>query len=418
MSPFEEFEQHLQAALTSIYNPNHRPPAVVWSVLGVDGQEEIKALWGALASAIGELRPAPDLPAAARMRRVYDVLHYRYVQSLTQEASAERLGISPRHLRREQREAVHVLAERLWARRARALASGSAPAVGDRQEGPSAEDYLAQVRQELASLRHQARNSSANVGAVFSRVTDLVRDVASGRGIAVDVAPVPATLVAAIHPSALRQALLAAVREATERMAAGRIALTADRSGRCVRVSFEASPVADDGPPDIRFVDEIMSWSGGSAEGAVEGDRLTLSLLLPVADPIRVLVLDDNPDMVHFFRRYVAGSRYTIIVAEGAHAFLDLVDEISPDIIVLDVMLPEVDGWDVLMHLNTRPETCEIPVIVCSVVRERELALSLGAAVYLPKPVRRQEFIQALDQALARVVAGTGTPAGCTPIPC
>jgi CheY-like chemotaxis protein len=63
-------------------------------------------------------------------------------------------------------------------------------------------------------------------------------------------------------------------------------------------------------------------------------------------------------------------------------------------------MLPDVDGWDLLMHLHEDPTTREIPVIVCSVVREGKLALSLGAALHLPKPVEPCQLIQALDQVL------------------
>jgi len=60
--------------------------------------------------------------------------------------------------------------------------------------------------------------------------------------------------------------------------------------------------------------------------------------------------------------------------------------------------LPDIDGWELLTNLREHPATRSLPVIVCSVVREEELALALGAARYVPKPVRRQEFIQALDQ--------------------
>jgi CheY-like chemotaxis protein len=113
-----------------------------------------------------------------------------------------------------------------------------------------------------------------------------------------------------------------------------------------------------------------------------------------------VLVVDDNVDLVHFYRRYAAGTRYHIVHLSQGTGVLEAVESVTPDIIVLDVMLPDVDGWDLLVQLHEHPATRPIPVVVCSVVREEELALSLGASVYLPKPVRRREFIGALDQAV------------------
>ena len=411
MTPLEDFEQHLQAALSCLYNPAHRPSQVVWLVLDVSPLRGIEALWKALIGAIGELQPEPELPPTARLRRVYDLLSLRYVHSLTQEAAAERLGISPRHLRREQAGAVHVLAERLW--------SSGRPEVGQPHPAPETPDtYLSQVRQELESLRHRARDSTTDVGAAVSSVAALGRDLAARQGITIEFSAVPPGLMAAIHPSALRQVLLAAISAYAERMPAGRIELGAERIGRCVRVLLEGQPVTGERLPDITFIDEIMSWSGGSAESHLDGDTLHLSLALPVADPVKVIVLDDNEDMVHFFRRYVAGTRYTIVAAPDAHELLELVEQTSAAVIVLDVMLPDVDGWDVLMHLHAQPETSGIPVIVCSVVRERELALSLGAAGYLPKPVRRQDFIRALDQALVQAAAGTERCPESIPRPC
>ena len=64
-------------------------------------------------------------------------------------------------------------------------------------------------------------------------------------------------------------------------------------------------------------------------------------------------------------------------------------------------MLPDMDGWELLAHLYEHPATRAIPIVVCSVIREEELALELGAAVYVPKPVRHGDLLAALDQALA-----------------
>ena len=97
---------------------------------------------------------------------------------------------------------------------------------------------------------------------------------------------------------------------------------------------------------------------------------------LPAASRVKVLVVDDNPDLVHFYRRYAAGTPYDIsAMSEGEH-LLETIESETPDVIVLDVMLPDIDGWELLTQVHAHPRGREIPVIVCTVVREQELALS------------------------------------------
>ena len=115
--------------------------------------------------------------------------------------------------------------------------------------------------------------------------------------------------------------------------------------------------------------------------------------------------MDDNPDMARLYRRYSEGTRYHIVHVAHGRDLIETVRVVAPDLILLDVMLPDADGWDLLMRLHTDPKTRAIPVIVCTVVKEEELALSLGAAYYLAKPVRPHEFIRVLDKVLPRVSA-------------
>jgi len=67
---------------------------------------------------------------------------------------------------------------------------------------------------------------------------------------------------------------------------------------------------------------------------------------------------------------------------------------------VLDVMMPHMDGWEMLGQLRHHPLTMNAPIIVCSILTQAELALSLGASDYIRKPVTAQTFVQALEQAL------------------
>jgi CheY-like chemotaxis protein len=73
-----------------------------------------------------------------------------------------------------------------------------------------------------------------------------------------------------------------------------------------------------------------------------------------------------------------------------------MIPQLQPEVIILDVMMPGIDGWELLQRLKTLRETQLIPVIICSVINDPELAFALGASQYVPKPVTREALLRAL----------------------
>jgi CheY-like chemotaxis protein len=110
-----------------------------------------------------------------------------------------------------------------------------------------------------------------------------------------------------------------------------------------------------------------------------------------------LLVVEDNEAVIRAFRRYLAGYDYQVVgTTTGAEA-IRLAREVNPITITLDVMMPTQDGWEILQDLKSDSETRHIPVIICSVLEDPELARSLGASVYLRKPVTQFDLLNALD---------------------
>ena len=413
--PSAAFDGCVRDALAHLYDPAYRPPDLLQQIMGCDSPPGPEAVQAALIRAIEKLKPAPTVPPTARSRRIYDILTYRYVANLTQEETAERVGITARHLRREQSEAAHVLALRLWEQRE--VVAGLSERLSEEEKLSPAEvpssaqlpDWLSQVREELLSLRKSAPGAVADVGGAMHRAVELGSTLTSSHGISLQVGRVRSHLVAAIHPAALQQILIAAIRQLTQHTSSGQITLHAERGEGEVRITTTGRPAITDVLPDGSLMREILAAHSGSLEIRAEGDSISFWVRLPSVDRA-VLVVDDNVDMVHLYRRYVVGTRYRIVHTAQGRNLLETVEASAPDIIILDVMLPDVDGWELLATLHEYLATRCIPVVVCSVVREEDLALALGAALYLPKPVQREEFIGALDRVLTQASASAPTP--------
>ncbi len=122
----------------------------------------------------------------------------------------------------------------------------------------------------------------------------------------------------------------------------------------------------------------------------------------------RILVIEDDPGAVRLIRAFLEPDGYRVRVAADGEAGIAAARELRPDAILLDVLLSGIDGWEVLRRLKTDPALRDVPVIIVTIVDERELGLALGAVDYLVKPVDQS----ALRASLARHTAGVAHPGG------
>jgi CheY-like chemotaxis protein len=185
----------------------------------------------------------------------------------------------------------------------------------------------------------------------------------------------------------------------------GQILISGADTGRgpTIRISaFDAvgspAPAADE---SLEAGRRLLEMQGGALAAELDREGYRVTLTLPSVRLGKVLVVDDNPDVVMLFQRYLRGAPYRVVQATSGQEAVRLGRELSPDVITLDVMLPSQDGWEILAQLRAYPQTRETPVIVCSVLPEREVALALGAADFLAKPITRTALLQALDRCLA-----------------
>ena len=106
-----------------------------------------------------------------------------------------------------------------------------------------------------------------------------------------------------------------------------------------------------------------------------------------------VLIVDDDPLACDIVTRYLSRDGYRVESVLNAETALSTIHETMPDVILLDVMLSGMSGWQVLKLVKSNPQLVHIPVIMTSMLDERKTAYSLGAADYLIKPVEREELI-------------------------
>jgi type II secretory ATPase GspE/PulE/Tfp pilus assembly ATPase PilB-like protein len=148
-----------------------------------------------------------------------------------------------------------------------------------------------------------------------------------------------------------------------------------------------AAPVLDV-PMDMELLDE------GPRDGAVAGDR-----------GICVLLVDDEDDLRRVMRDLLEREGFTVQEARDGVQALDEVDRHAPDIIVLDLNLPGVDGYGVLSHIRSRPATRDIPVVVLTAKGDEEnevKVFELGADDFLSKPFRARALAARLEAVLGR----------------
>jgi signal transduction histidine kinase/DNA-binding response OmpR family regulator len=106
----------------------------------------------------------------------------------------------------------------------------------------------------------------------------------------------------------------------------------------------------------------------------------------------RVLVIDDDPTVHDLLKRLLQRQGFEVVGVQRGREGLKMAREIRPDVIILDVMMPEMDGWNVLSNLKSDAELSNIPVVMLSMIEDKHMGFALGAADYLTKPLDRDKL--------------------------
>ncbi len=391
------FNRQVSHALAHLYDPDSLRGHPLIPALGLsDSANAQEALREALIAAIEALRPLPSAPSTSRTWRVYNLLQCRYVQQLDQEQTADQLGVGPRHVRREQQVAVRALADALYSRQS----------VQEGARGLGGTEADARLEDELSWLKAAAPDRLAVLADTLQGALQLVAPLAAARHRSLRLEPLPELPSVAIHPAGLRQAIVSTSTWAIRRASGGEVRFSAHQERGAVLLTLDAkahrqalAPQEED--ESLGVARSILAEFGGRMEVEESATSLSATLTLPTADVVDVLLIDDNGDAHQLCERCVAGTRYKIYGIRTTEHLFEVVGGKAPTIILLDVMMPGVDGWEVLGRLRQHPLTAALPVVVCTILPEKDLALALGATGFLRKPITRQALLAALADAEA-----------------
>jgi signal transduction histidine kinase/DNA-binding response OmpR family regulator len=283
--------------------------------------------------------------------------------------------------------------------------------------------------------------SELDLGALLNDALVLVREQASDRAQTIDLEVEPDLPVVSADARRIKQVVTNLVSNAVKFTPEhGRIVTTARLVGDAVHVSVQDNGIGI-GPDDREMIFEafnqvtagtdpkpegtglgltlsrqIVGLHGGSLwveSSAGEGSTFTFSLPVrpaafvgpaatfePAATAVDrstvVLLVEDDEHSAELLSLYLRDTGFEIAVAGNGAEGLELARRLRPAGIILDILLPGLDGWEFLARAKAEPEVATVPVIIVSMLDERGRGLALGAADYLVKPIAREELLDAL----------------------
>ena len=402
------FAQYVKEALLAFHDAVRLQLSPLVELLRLQpapGRTATAALRQLLRDTIETLRPAENIPLGRPEWIGYRLLLLRYIRSYSVQATCEALGFSLASFYRYHQQALEALVSLLWDQyRQQTPAEASTPS----QAQPSPEE---QARAEAVKLARQSQRRSVDFGSALEAAIHIILPLASQRGLTLQIERSPSLPAIYGDPAILRQIVLNILTETLKYATGGTLKLTVNgRQGNifCRLQGFDS----------FQTVEELERASGiAVSRGLLEvyGGRLwfereeasgVLCFTIPGSKPKAVLIIDDDADTVRLYQRLLQANDYVVRTARSAEELRAQLGEGLPDLVLLDVLMPREDGWDILNYLKRTPATAHIPVIICSVLSQPSLALSLGAEAVLRKPIQEETLIQTVERILAQADSG------------
>jgi len=403
MATKAEFRKLVKDALEHLYDtaylathPLLRQLTVIATTNRLTRVQELRSI---LKEVVESIRPQSTLPATAPEYRSYLALYYRYVQGMSMGQVENELGISLRQLQRELYKGLDAVTALLWEMRV------SAPQQVMEQTMPESVETQV-LHNEMAQWK--LVREAADVHTLFEEVVSMLKPLFNEQMPDLHMQFPDSLPPVFVDTTLIRQALFHLLRDLLQDNKGDKVSLQAQIRDSQVEINIQGGKaVLNPSSSDLQIAQLFIQRQGGTlATEITEDQQTTMVINLPQANPPKVLVIDDNEAIHQLFERYLAPHFYELLHVYDGLTALQMAAEVRPDIIILDVMMPAVDGWQVLRNLVENPVTMRIPIIICSVLKEAELAFSLGARAYIKKPVDRMELLATLAQFQETVAPG------------
>lgn len=430
-----DFIRALRSALNNLYEPDQLRNNLLVGTLGLEGRVDAPAaLQEIIVQAIDAIREEGD-DTNPRAWMTHDALYYRYVRGYGRTEVARKLNISDRQFSREVRRAIETLATQIW--RSHALAAsereptsalplnGHLPDTQDDREQTRAEDSrslesskdddTAATNEDATWLEDMPEESPSGWRDVFDSVLSLMQPVMAQHHTSLQISIAQALPDLLVAQNALRQSLLVLLGWMMPAGHDATIVLKPQVEGSHLILRWEIPTTAEQqgalmlsARDAISVPDQLLVRLGGgfAVESAVNEANMpvvAIVLTIPAMAKVPILVIDDNVDTIHLFQRYVQNSRYGLVGVSHPDDLARILERVQPRIILLDVMMPEIDGWDMLARLRQLPNMDKRAIVVCSIMPLESVARSLGANGFLQKPVLPQQLLQMLDTQMGQL---------------
>ncbi|MBN2550424.1 MAG: response regulator [Anaerolineales bacterium] len=345
--------------------------------------------------AIEDLRPPGRQPALnAPEWRPYFILYKRYVEGLSPQALSTQLALSERQLRRDHSRALQALAGRLW----------------EQLPLSTTTPDQSQTEENVIGLQNfEIHPESVELNSLLQGVVSTFKNYLKAENIQVRLELISSPQVVMIDRIVLRQVLLSLLNY-TVHLQADRLLVIhlSEQPGTLsiqitTGVDEQWKAFYDDEHEDLLETARFWSQKCGAAlqECYPEPDRAgkaEISLVLQPTDQPVILVIDDQEPALRMYQRYLNRTRLRVTGVNDPKQALSLARTLHPALILLDVMMPHLDGWEILQALRSDARTKHIPVVVCSAWESTELASSLGASSFLKKPITQKDLLAVVEQ--------------------
>ena len=391
--------QQIRELLRHIHDPDylrrHHLAAVLCPQMHVDDPRRGPYLRRRILEAIDQLSPPADAAVRSKKWMQSHILIAHYLEGRGSQEILSELAISERQFYREQRQAVQALSGLLWEEMR--IADGSQLA----EEQPDLSSAQLDLREEARWFpgKRELIDLVELIAGVLESVDSLLRrPIPVACRADVELPPVRA------YRTMLRQIFIHVLGRCLTQPGTKEVEIAFATEGRSVgaqiAVSGDAPPRSDiEAALSLDTVRSLIGIVGGEwQELRVGDDGYEVAFLLPTSAARTILGIENNPGAVKLLERYLIPYGYHVVGAASGEEAFRLVRELTPDLILLDIMLPQQDGWEVLTALKTDPISRDIPVLICSVLHEPQLASALGADGYLLKPFSQAEILDALDE--------------------